>query len=810
MSQFEIEDGMLRKYTGPGGDVVIPAGVTDIGEDAFSYRTNVTRVVIPAGVTGIVDRAFEHCSGLRVVTIPDSVTDIGREAFAFCDSLTKILIPASVTGIGERAFEGCRSLETAVFSGTVKDFGDHVFTGCDALRVLKLPDSPEPLTVPVWEPDFADVLIYTDNKPCTVYYLFQKLDDTRAARYFSFRKHWNALSFEEQADLLLQRQGEMWREIYMKRINPVNVPVLAEALEKKLPGTVSVRDFTATAWFIAAFRQNLQKDTIERLEAILKGQPEAEKARAFSRHGRLFAEELGLNGSVSPVLTAMQPLLEKRNKTLTSLADELRTLYDIGIRALPVLRDRDGAELPPYVPAFLLTVHTQNGEWEHAGFCPDAAGIIAGLDRIQWQNALRKIYEATKAENTLRRKRLIYPVCRYAEESLIREILGKEPVREDMKDAVCYNDSRTAMMWSEKQGLLKRYAELRAVSEETIRLAFFSDPGLDETGCRTFDLGGTRVTARLQKDLSYTLALPDGKQVRSFPKKNADPEKREQAVAAFTELKQQTRQIAGSNADSLLQRFLSGETLPGDDWKKYYPVSPLLRQLAELIVWAQEGDTFILREDGKAYGVTGAPFIPSDKPVAVAHPMEMGPALTKQWQDYFITNGLKQPFEQVWEPVMDPSLVKGGRYDGCPVPLYALLHREKHGISVPNDVWRKTAGFRMKGCSARLELYKECDDTAPGAWVRSEYEIKDFSYTAYTRQVNRIVSILDRVTISGRIQKDDISVIPRLDSFTLPQILDFIELAAGSNAVNVSAKLLAYKQTRFGDTDPMAEFILDL
>ena len=32
---FIIENGVLKKYVGPGGDVVIPDGVTSIGEEAF-------------------------------------------------------------------------------------------------------------------------------------------------------------------------------------------------------------------------------------------------------------------------------------------------------------------------------------------------------------------------------------------------------------------------------------------------------------------------------------------------------------------------------------------------------------------------------------------------------------------------------------------------------------------------------------------------------------------------------------------------------------------------------------------------------
>ena len=54
---FIIDNGVLKKYVGPGGDVVIPEGVSQIGTKAFFRCVSVTTVVIPEGVTEIDSEA---------------------------------------------------------------------------------------------------------------------------------------------------------------------------------------------------------------------------------------------------------------------------------------------------------------------------------------------------------------------------------------------------------------------------------------------------------------------------------------------------------------------------------------------------------------------------------------------------------------------------------------------------------------------------------------------------------------------------------------------------------------------------------
>ena len=50
MDEFVINEGVLEKYLGAGGDVVIPDGVEEIEAEAFAYCDGLTSVVIPDSV----------------------------------------------------------------------------------------------------------------------------------------------------------------------------------------------------------------------------------------------------------------------------------------------------------------------------------------------------------------------------------------------------------------------------------------------------------------------------------------------------------------------------------------------------------------------------------------------------------------------------------------------------------------------------------------------------------------------------------------------------------------------------------------
>lgn len=158
-------------------DLVIPEGVTSIGDFAFDYCTDLTSVTIPDGVTNIGSCAFRGCEKLTNVAIPPSVATIGSLAFIWCKKMetvhisdlaawcgisfyrtanplyygahlylndklvTDLTIPDGVTSIGDGAFIGCSYLSNVTIPEGVTTIGELTFRDCSGLTSISLPTS---------------------------------------------------------------------------------------------------------------------------------------------------------------------------------------------------------------------------------------------------------------------------------------------------------------------------------------------------------------------------------------------------------------------------------------------------------------------------------------------------------------------------------------------------------------------------------------------------------------------------------------------------------------------------------------------
>ena len=100
----------------------------------------VTDLVIPEGITTLGDRCFYGCTHLISATIPDGVTSIGANYFADCTGLTSVTIGSGLTSMAKEVFMNCSAL-TSITCGAITPptLNSSVFGGVDKSIPLYVP-----------------------------------------------------------------------------------------------------------------------------------------------------------------------------------------------------------------------------------------------------------------------------------------------------------------------------------------------------------------------------------------------------------------------------------------------------------------------------------------------------------------------------------------------------------------------------------------------------------------------------------------------------------------------------------------------
>lgn len=132
--------------------LVIPEGVTSIGEYAFCNLVAINSVSLPASLTSVGRGAFEDCLLLERVDISDAnrwccveFEDIysnplyyGGELYLKGSKFTALKVDSDVVEIGQHAFVNCTSLKTVDLGYCVKRIGDAAFSGCRSIAKANL------------------------------------------------------------------------------------------------------------------------------------------------------------------------------------------------------------------------------------------------------------------------------------------------------------------------------------------------------------------------------------------------------------------------------------------------------------------------------------------------------------------------------------------------------------------------------------------------------------------------------------------------------------------------------------------------
>ena len=812
---FVICQNTLYGYYGKGGDVVIPEGVTSIGASAFSGCSSLTSVVIPEGVKSIGEEAFFDCSSLTSIVIPEGVTSIGARAFVYCSSLASGVIPEGVTSIGERAFYDCSSLTSVVIPEGVTSIGGEAFKYCSSLTSVVIPkgvksignwafsgcSSLASVVIPEGVTSIGDSAfngcrgLTVENAPAISVTVFSAMKLGAQAGY-GFLSARERFTNPEIADGYLKYCISQRKKILPLIFRDDNAEALRFYIDEK---KVTLKNLDGD-YLIPARQAGAEKC----VSALLKWKEDQASAKpAAKKKGSAKTEQ------PSPDAEPASPLeAEYAEKYKAIYGDSLLKWMKLSGVTLPEVLLEDGTKAPTVLLKYIIV--------SYGGINPEAPKLMPEADAaaklLRYDSFCEALAKLSGDLDCAAYPTLIPLLCRYGNAKQIKAMISahknwntktafggkKIAVKDAFTKLLMLSDTREAAIFFEKNGGLDSYAGLRGTTADEVKESFLFDFGFDENGVRRFELGNTVLEVRLQKDLKLDMFDTNKqKAVKSVPKTGADPALYQLAKDEIADMRSNIKKAYTIRKWELFDDYIGKREFLPEKWSESYLKNPFLHVLAELLVWQQEGKTFTCLDSGLVTA-DGAEYALSDKPIILAHAMELNRADIAAWQRYFTAKGLKQPFEQIWEPVREASQISPDRYAGIPIPVVYLRHAERRGIYCVYD-WYNNMEFSINGFDVDAKKTEEED----------KLQIKLIKPKVWNRRTNMVISYLDRLTVYGRVRNDDVTVMDLMDGFTLAQITEFIKAAQEANAGNVTAALLEYKNNTYPDFDPMAEFTLE-
>ncbi len=135
-------DAAIKEYNGQEKQVIIPEGVSCIGEEAFAGNKYVEEIYVPGTVTEIQDGAFLDCKQLKKLQLSQGVVTIGSRLVKGCENLKELMIPGTVQEMKDHGFANC-GIEIITLQEGLRKIGDYMFSDCPNLQAVKIPDSVE-------------------------------------------------------------------------------------------------------------------------------------------------------------------------------------------------------------------------------------------------------------------------------------------------------------------------------------------------------------------------------------------------------------------------------------------------------------------------------------------------------------------------------------------------------------------------------------------------------------------------------------------------------------------------------------------
>ena len=176
-SDFVIENGGLKEYRGPGGNVVIPDEVTGfVGAPAFCDFWEPFSLTLSGNMSANFDELLSQgivelniragtrfeCSScgpnrtsffamLKSINVaPENPNCASENGILYSKDMTilyacpaahegSVVIPDTVKEIGPRAFDSCKNLKEIIIPASVEKIGERAFVDCSALKKVTIP-----------------------------------------------------------------------------------------------------------------------------------------------------------------------------------------------------------------------------------------------------------------------------------------------------------------------------------------------------------------------------------------------------------------------------------------------------------------------------------------------------------------------------------------------------------------------------------------------------------------------------------------------------------------------------------------------
>ena len=791
-SDFLINDGVLLKYRGPGGDVVIPEGVTDICGGAFNGCSTLTGISFPAGVTAIGQYAFVSCNCLISVTFPEGIKAIGESAFAGCTSLTKIVLPASVEKIDNYAFANCTNLQTIAFEGNKVALTAAAIYGCTNLTNVQFAKN-----------------YFTRREKCgaTMIPFMRPVSIKEAAYLWMFQDDkWLAWVQQQKPDanLLAKEVLEILREA--EKLTPKLITRLIDLITWGYPAITSeqvqaICNAVETKDEKAAKKLQKNEDVQKGLssERIIE---EEEPVEAFALS---LLEKCPLHPNAN-IFTKGIPYAGKTKRCtpqlLNILASEYLYLYDRYHEEVP---SEFGTTIKLSLPT---TIEIPEGPEQ----------IAACLDKEE----LSQVLENQISSCTKNYRPWMYVYARFATEESVKKILRSSPGgtaskarywHENLDEAILLSETKAAADHLEKKGSIDRYARMRNMSVQEFRDKHSLPKwNMDEKGVIRSEFG--RLGFVLTSDFALRpMELESGKELRSVSAKT-DPD----AAQEFKALKKEVADFYKKRTEYIRSIYITAEEIAISHWMETYCGNPILRPITEKVIWSDASGEIFMLDHGVIRTIDGIAYEPQNF-VRIAHVLDMTAEQIKLWQDRLLAAGTKLLIEQVWEPIAtvqstgiyrDAVLTKEERNE-----FKRILGRKAISVKSEND-------YSEFDHHANRYVFSDTGTMQVGKNVKIEYRVNEQTgettllsircpFTVITRELNAIFFELSRVCVKSVIRQDAVAELSTslTAQFTAAQISEFIRLAQDCGSVNATVMLLEYKQTHFADVDPMAEFTLD-